>query len=399
MNPLHLIFTNVYDRNRAALRNPRIRRAINQGGTSSSKTYSILQLLIHVATGSKKPLIISIVAESLPHLKRGAMRDFFAILGDAYKEENHNKTNYTYKIGKCIIEFFSADNSTKLRGGRRDILFINECNNITYEAFRELDKRTRIFTFLDFNPTNEFWAHEFLIPFPENDFIHSTYLDARQCLEPSVVKNIESERDKDPNWWNIYGMGLVGKISGLVYPKFNLIDSMPDLARCVEVFGLDFGFSGDPAVLTRHLIVPGQKRIYSDELFYERDLLNAHINQKMLDLKMEKNGFEIFSDSADPKDIADLCTYGWNVLPCIKGPGSVEFGIKKVNEYEQFWTKSSTNCIKEQRNCMYIKDKDGNLTDKITHYWTHGLDSRRYALVTKLYSDDSGYDLEALSQM
>lgn len=266
-----------------------------------------------------------------------------------------------------------------MRGGRRKILFINEANNVTWDAYRELDIRTELFTFMDWNPVSEFWAHQNLIGKPENAYIHSTYLDCLDVLPPEVVKNIESNKDSDPNWWNVYGLGRLGKVGGLVYPLFVQIDEMP---KGDNFYGLDFGFSGDPVALTQHVI--NGENLYSRQLVYECGLTNPDLSILMSQSGLRKHYDEVFADSAEPKSIEELTRMGWNVKPCPKGEGSVEFGHQKVRQLKQHWTKDSLDCIKEQRNFRYIADKNGKLTEKTTHLYSHGLDSRRYAVVEKL---------------
>lgn len=368
--------TRVYEDNAEAWLSGK-RRALNEGGTYSSKTWSILQVLILIAQNAKSRLLTSIVSESSPHLKRGAIRDFFNILDESQdNNRNYNKTEKTYTFGKGIIEFFGADESDKIRGPRRDILFINEANNVPWETARGLDIRTNKFTFCDWNPVGEFWAHEYWINQPENAYIHSTYLDAVDVIPKEVVLNIESNKDKDPNWWNIYGLGLIGKIEGLVYHLFNQVDKLPNQGELI--YGLDFGFSGDPSTLTKHKIFGDE--IYSQELFYERGLTNYDICAKMVELGVIKSD-EIWADSAEPKSIEEIYQQGFNIKGATKGSGSVEYGHQKVRQYKQYWTKDSTNCIKEQRNFRYIPDKNGKLTEKTTHIWSHGMDSRRYAVM------------------
>jgi len=354
------------------------RRALNEGGTYSSKTYSILQLLILIARHAPSKLVISVVSESLPHLKRGAIRDFFNILEESPDNNSHyNKTEQTYSFESGTIEFFGADEADKVRGPRRDILFINEANNVPWETARGLDIRTKLFTFCDWNPVSEFWAHENWIGDPENAYIHSTYLDAMEVLPPEVVANIESNKDKDPNWWNIYGLGLIGKIEGLVYPQFEQIDSLP----LGEVFyGLDWGFAIDPTVLTKNVIL-GDK-LYSQEVFYDKTgLTNDQIARKLSLAGVRKE--PIYPDPNEPKSAEELRRFGFNVIESVKGKGSVEYGIQKVNQFYQYWTKDSVNCIKEQRNFRYLKDRTtGEFTDKTAHNWSHGMDARRYAVAS-----------------
>jgi phage terminase large subunit len=368
--------TNVFERNAEALLKKGIRRALNEGGTASSKTWSIMQLLILIAQNAKRKLLISIVSESLPHLKRGCIRDFKSIMGDNFDDSKYNKSDHIYPFGLGTMEFFPADEPSKMRGGRRDILFINEANNVPYDGYKELDIRTRLFTFLDWNPVSEFWAHEHLLNKPENQYIHSTYLDALHVLPREVIANIESNKS-DPNWWNIYGLGRIGKIEGLVYPHFEQIDKLPD--RGDVIFGLDFGFSGDPASLTKNIITP--QEIYSEELIYETNLTNADISARMTDLGLTKHYDLIGADSAEPKSIEELFRMGWDIKPVSKGPGSVEFGHQVVRQRKQYWTSDSLNCIKEQRNFRYIQDKMGRYTERTTHQFSHGMDSRRYAVM------------------
>jgi len=372
-----LKFTRIFEQNNEAWLSGN-RRALNEGGTASSKTWSILQLLILIAQHAKGQLLISIVSESLPHLKRGAIRDFFRILDESPDNNSHyNKTEQTYTFSNGVIEFFGADESDKVRGPRRDILFLNEANNIPWETARGLDIRTNKFTFADWNPVSEFWVHTNWIGQPENAYIHSTYKDAENVISAEVISNILATGERDPNWANIYIYGRLGRIEGLVYPFFSQVDILPTQGNLV--YGLDFGFSGDPAVLTRHKIFPDE--IYSQELFYEAGLTNQDIAARMGELGVQKRSDEIFADSAEPKSIEEIYRLGFNIKGAAKGPGSVEYGHQKVRQYKQFWTKDSLNCIKEQRNFRYILDKNGKLTEKTTHLYSHGMDSRRYAVM------------------
>jgi len=378
---MEIITTSIYERNARAWLNRKngIRRALNEGGTSSSKTYSILQLLILIAQHAKRKFLISVVSESLPHLKRGCIRDFQAILGDNFQEARWNRTDKIYEFGNGKLEFFSADEPSKLRGGRRDILFINEANNISYDAYRELDVRTRLFVFMDWNPTGEFWAHEKLINKPENVYIHSTYQDCKEVIPPELVHAIELNKDRDLNWWNVYGLGRLGRVEGLVYPLFEQVDSFDG----EEVFyGLDFGFSNDPTALARCMLRGNE--LYTQELIFETGLTNQDIANRMLELGIKKHFDEIFADSAEPKSIEEIYRYGFNIKGAGKGQGSVEYGHQLIRQYKSFWTKDSLNGIKEQRNFRYVQDKNGKLTEKTTHNFSHLMDARRYGVCGKL---------------
>lgn len=365
------------------------RRILHEGGVSSSKTWTILQCLQLIAERAIEPLLISIVSETMPQLKKGAMKDFFDILGESQDNNPYfNKTDHIYRrpAWKGWFEFFGADDADKTRGPRRNILFINEGNRVEWEAARNLDVRTDRLTIVDWNPIGAFWAHEYWLNQPENAYIHSTYLDALAVLSLQQLKDIEFWKDKDPNWWNIYGLGRLGKIEGLVHPYFEQVDVLP---KGNVFYGLDFGFSDDPAVLVA-CVVSGDS-LYSKELIYQTGLTNDVIARNMDLLGIRKNYDEIFADSAEPKSIEEIHLKGFNVKPCEKGKGSVEYGIQKVNQYRQFWTKDSVNCIKEQRNFRYIQDKDGKLTEKTTHKFSHGMDARRYAISSVIIRVSAGF--------
>ena len=378
--------TLVYEKNAQAYLDGK-RHIFNEGGTSSSKTYSIIQLLILITSHSKTPILTSIVAESVPHIKRGTLRDFEAIMGGNFNPSAYNKTDSFYTFpNNSKIEFFSADVPSKLRGGRRDILYINELNNIPYDAYRELDSRTRLLTIGDWNPTSEFFIHQYgLAALPDSAYIHSTYKDALNVIPPEVVKNILDMGSRDPNWANVYLEGRIGKVEGLVYPYFEQINELP--AGGQEFFGLDFGYSNDSTALIR-CIVKGTE-LYCEELIYEAGLTNDAIAHRMDELGVKRNYSEIFADSAEPKSIDEIHAYGFNIKPCPKGSDSVEYGHQRIRQFKQFWTKNSLNCIKEQRNFRYIPDKNGKLTDKTTHAFSHGMDARRYGLIGSEVIPDS----------
>ena len=358
------------------------RRALNEGGTSASKTWSILQLLVIIARIAKEPMLISVVSESLPHVKRSAMRDFFKILGESPDNNPYfNKTDNIYSFGYAQIEFFGADDAGKVSGPRRDILFMVEANHIPWETARGLDIRTKVFTFADWNPTGQFWAHDNWIGQPENVYIHSTYMDALEVIPKQTRKDIESYKDKDPNWFNIFGLGLLGKVEGLVYPLFEQVDKLPE---GLVFYGLDFGFSSDPTVLVKNVLV-GDK-LYSQQMFYDYSgLTNEQIAQRMSLLRIRDE--PIYPDPDEPKSAEELRQKGFNVKETVKGKGSVAFGIQKVNSYYQHWTKDSLDCIKDQRSFRYIRRVDPTtgkeyFSDDTTHQWSHGLDARRYAAAT-----------------
>ena len=353
---------------------------VNQGGTSSTKTYSAIQFFVLRHLYGRFTGLTSFVSESFPHLRRGIMRDFINIMGIYYDPKRFSKTESIYSFDDGEIEFFSADDASKLRGGRRKRLFLNEANNVSGDAFDELDVRTLDFTMIDFNPVSEFWYHEKnLSNDPKTKFIHSTYLDGRPVLPKSTIEKIEARRYRDPNWWNVYGLGKLGNIEGLVYPAFSTCDELP--AGGVRFFGMDFGFTNDPTTLI-HCVIIGDS-LYCDQLIFETGLTNDQIAGRLESLGVRKNYDEIFADAAEPKSIEEIRRRGFNIRPAPKTQDSVSAGIQKVNQYKQSWTKRSIDCIKEQRNHRYIQGSDGKLSNKPMDDFNHGLDGRRYAIFGK----------------
>ena len=354
-----------------------------QGGSSSSKTYSTLQLLILIA--AKHPnLLISVVAESLPHLKRGAMRDFQNILLDEgiYAEKNHNRTDNTFIIGKSKIEFFSADSPDKLRGGRRDYLFINECNNLRYEAFNQLEIRTKQRVFLDYNPVAEFWVHEHLLGKDGVKYIQSTYKD-NEYLDDKIVKAIERRRDSDPNWWRVYGLGEVGRAEGLIFNNWDVIDTMPNSK--LLGYGLDFGYTNDPSALIEVRFAEGT--IYLNELVYDTGLTNDDLYVLAKKNKLDMQSYT-YADSAEPKSIEELYRLGWRgCKSVIKGKDSIRNGIQVMQKYNIRITKDSTNLIKEFRNYSWAEDKYGEALNKPIDNWNHAIDAVRYCCMMTLGSE------------
>lgn len=352
------------------------RMITNQGGTSSSKTYSILQLLVIIAQSSKTKLLISIVSETFPHLKRGAMRDFFNIIEPWYDVSHHNKTDNIYTLGKCEVEFFAADEQSKLRGARRDILFINEANNIPRLAFDQLEVRTRKAVFIDFNPVSRFWAHEM-----ENDpgvvFIRSTYKD-NDHLGERVIQSIESRKDKDPNWWRVYGLGEVGMVEGLVFNNWMQIESFPeDMSYWC---GMDFGYTNDPSTLIK-MAVRGDE-LYIDEVIYQTGLTNPDLAKMIINSTVKYT--PVYSDSAEPKSRDEIYAYGVNIHSVKKGADSIRNGIDILHRYNMRVTKRSVNLIKELRNYSWEKNKNGDILPKPVDLFNDCIDALRYGAMMKL---------------
>ncbi len=353
-------------------------RAVS-GGTSASKTISILMVLIDYAQSTKTPKLISVVSESIPHLKRGAMRDFENILKEQgyWDESAWNRTDfiYTFHTGSKI-EFFGADSPDKVRGPRRDVLYINEANNVDYSAFDQLEVRTKGFIFLDWNPVGSFWFYEEVLPnrSKDIDFITLTYKD-NEALAQSIVESIEA-RQPNARWWKVYGLGELGENDERIYTGWALIDDIPHEARLIR-YGLDFGYTIDPTAIVAVYEHNGGYII--DEVCYQKGLSNKSI----ADILNNHPQAIVFADSAEPKSIDEIRSYGIGIYPAQKGPGSVFQGIQNVQSKRISITNRSINTIKAYRNYNFRVDKQTgkptNDPDDSVHEWSNSMDAIRYA--------------------
>lgn len=354
------------------------RLRIVQGGARAGKSISILLILIDIAQ-SVEEKVISVVSETVPHLKRGVIRDFLDIMQSHryYKDAAWNKTDFIYKFDTgSIIEFFSADQSDKVRGPSRNILFINECNNIPNETFVQLSIRTSDYIYLDYNPTNEFWVHSDILPNDKSryDFDIITYLD-NEMIPEEIKKEIES-RKGNKNFWKVYGLGQLGETEGKIYTDWAIIDEIPHEARLIR-YGLDFGYTNDPTAIVAIYEYNGGYII--DEVCYQKGMSNKAIADLLNNLPKAL----VMADSAEPKSIDELKLYGINVLGSFKGPGSVYQGIQYVQQQRISLTKHSINTIKAYRNYMFMVDRDGHITnnpDDTIHEWSNSMDATRYGL-------------------
>ena len=368
--------------------NLRKRIRIVQGGTSSSKTFSIIPLLIDYAIAKPKSEI-SIVSESIPHLRRGALKDFIKIMDwtHIFREEQFNRSTLRYDFTNgSYIEFFSADQSDKLRGARRDVLFVNECNNITFESYHQLAIRTRRFIYLDYNPTSEFWVHKELLSDADAEMIILTYKD-NEALDNELVKEIEKARDRAKestywaNWWKVYGLGQIGVIDGVIFSNWNIVKQIPENAELLG-YGLDFGFTNDPTALIS--VYKFNSELYIKELIYKTRLTNNDIVQIMREIGVDKYK-DIIADSAEPKSIEDIYRGGFrNIYGAKKGADSIRNSIDKLQRYKINITEDSTNLIKEFRGYVWTKDKNGNQTGEPIGINDHAIAALRYFALNKL---------------
>ena len=362
----------------------------SEGGTRSGKTYANLQLLDIIAEAEKTPTITSVVSETLPHLKRGAIRDFQAILqgDDRWDDGAWSKTEFIYTFPNgSIMEFFGVDNAAKVHGPARDRLFINEAQNVPWEAARQLMVRTKGLVMWDYNPTHRFWAHAKFENDPRCQHVHTTYKD-NDRLAKAIVEEIERNKD-DKNWWRVYGQGLVGVLEGLIYPEFTQVDALPDPAGYKETWGVDFGFTNDPTAIIRCLIHTGRKEIWLDEVAYERGLQNPDIAAILKAQGVRRDGPVVYADAAEPKSIAEVGSYGLNVVKCDK-TARIKEQVGFIGGFRLYVTKRSVNLIKELRNYQWAKTSAGVLTNEPVDVWNHACDAFRYGVYTPLSNFTSG---------
>jgi len=354
------------------------------GGTSASKTISILLWLIQRAQQNQGELL-SVVSATFPHLKRGAMRDFLSVMEQHhyYQDSCWNKTDaiYTFPTGSKI-EFFSADQPDKVRGPRRDILFINEANNVSYETYTQLEIRTNKTIWLDWNPVSEFWFYTELKDKPGVDFIILTYKD-NDALAPAIIESIESRRS-NINWWKVYGEGQLGVLEGRIYTGWRGdVEEIPYEARLIR-YGLDFGYTNDPAAIVAIYEYNGGYIL--DEICYRKGMSNKDLADVLKNLPEAL----VMADSAEPKSIEEINQYGISILAVDKGKDSVRHGISFVQDQRISVTKRSLNLWKEYEQYMWLTDKNGTNINEPQDFGNHSLDAVRYAIASNKPSIDEG---------
>jgi phage terminase large subunit len=361
------------------------RLRVVQGGTSASKTVSILIFLIAMAQTDKKETLTSVVSESFPHLRRGAMRDFLMIMKEQgyFRDALWNKTEsvYTFETGSKI-EFFSADQPDKLRGARRDRLFLNEANNINFDAFEQLEVRTKDFIYIDYNPTSEFWGISGLESRDDVERIILTYKD-NEALSNEIIKSIEQRRERK-NWWKVYGLGELGEIEGKIFKDWQIIDEVPHHAR-LERYGLDFGYSNDPSAIVAVYYYNGGYIL--DEIAFRTGMNNRIIADTIIN---QERPALVVADSAEPKSIDEIKERGVDIVGVSKTKGESKsdnfqkWSIELVQDQRISVTKRSLNVIKEYRNFMWETDKDGKILNVPEHEYSHSMKAVIYAMVNLL---------------
>ena len=368
--------------------NASTRIVVNQGGTRSSKTYSLAQLIILKALQSKGK-VYTICRKTLPALKGTAYRDFFNILEshNLYNPDKHNKSELTYRLNGNEIEFISVDMPQKIRGRKRNILWLNEANEFAFEDWVQLSLRTTEKIYLDFNPSDPYsWIYDNVINRDDCTFIKSTYLD-NPFLPEETIKEIERLKDLDSNYWQVYGKGEIGSMSEQVFRQFELCNSIPTEATLIAL-GLDWGYSNDPTAIVE--VYKLNDDLYINELLYAKGLTNQDIGNKLRELNITRQ-IEIIGDSAEPKSIEEVHRLGFNIKGAKKGADSVNMGIDVLRRFKLHITKNSTNAINEFKYYKWLVDKNGQVINKpATNQADHLIDAIRYVALNKLTTNYSG---------
>lgn len=353
----------------------------NKGGTRSGKTYSTMCLLCFIAAYAEYAVNIDIVSESIPHLKRGALKDFEDIMEAMRLEDgvdyvsNLSDHRYTFRNG-VQMQFFSADDWGKVKGSKRDILFINESNRLPHETFRQLAVRTSQTIFMDWNPDSEYWYEQQGYSTRETtQEIHSTYLD-NPYLTDIQIAEIEANKG-DTNWWKVYGLGETGTRQGVIYTNWTRCKAIPNKAKHIGR-GLDFGFASDPTAIVDVYLSNGE--LYIDELCYQKGMTNDKIAERLRGLE----GWTV-ADSAEPKSIQEIHNYGIRIEPCVKGQDSIRAGIDVVSRYRLNVTEKSLNLQNELRNYRWKEDKiTGETLNEPVDKFNHAMDALRYICAARL---------------
>jgi phage terminase large subunit len=365
----------------------RARVQVHQGGTRSGKTYSILLGLVEFcAKNQNGGRVVTICRKTFPSLRASAMRDFFQILSseNLYDPRNHNKSDGTYNLFGNVVEFISIDQPQRIRGRKRDVLFINEANELALEDWRQLILRTTYRAILDYNPSDEeHWIYDHVLTRDDVEFFQTTYLD-NPFLEPEVVTEIERLKDTDPNYWRVFGQGERGINTTAVFTTWTP-EEVPQGAKLIA-YGLDWGFTNDPTALVA--VYKLDHHLYLDQLIYQGGLTNPDIAELIREKITDRT--EIIADSAEPKSIEELYRYGFNVKPAHKGPDSIRAGIDVMKRHVLHPTPGSTDLIRELRNYRWQTDKNDKPLNQPIDAHNHALDAVRYVCLNKLARNNHG---------
>lgn len=372
------------------------RKKIIQGGSSAGKTIAILIILIDRCI-REHGLEVSVISESIPHLKKGALKDFQKIMKKTGRwiEANYNATDrkYYFKKGtpeESYMEFFSPES---VLGSRRHVLYVNEANNIFYNDYHQLASRTEKDIYIDFNPATEFWAHTEVLPEADAEMLVITYRD-NQGRPSNVDTDFDIARQKAArekaqglpitsywqNYEQVYIEGLTGNLQGVVFNNWEQIESIPIEAEFIAN-GQDYGFTNDPSAVVA--VYQSGNNLYLDELLYETGLLTAEIIAKYPSIGVTPYQ-RLVPDSAEPKSNEEARRAGYSIDPARKGPDSVRASINKLQEYRIFVTRRSTNLIKELRAYRWKVDQSGKALNEPVDFMNHGIDAVRYVALNCL---------------
>lgn len=359
-----------------------VRVFVNQGGTSSGKTYCIMQRLIVIADSAPN-LVITVAGQDLPNLKVGALRDMRTIIAGSpilAKEWEENKTDHYFTANNgSVIEFRSYENEQDAKSGKRDYLFVNEANGVPYEVYWQLQIRTFRQVFIDYNPTARFWVHDKVIG---REGVRLIITDHRHNHFLSEADHHRIESISDPELWKVYARGKTGKLTGLIIRDWQTCDTMPPLQECkMRCFGLDFGFTNDPTALEEVRLAHGE--LYIREHIYETGLTNADIVKRCKAAGITRNDL-IIADCAEPKSIQEMRAGGLWVVPSPKGADSITTGLDILRRYKWNITADARGLIDNVKRYRWAKDRDGNDTNKPIDNFNHGIDAVRYVALYKL---------------
>lgn len=363
--------------------NARKKIVVNQGGTRSGKTYSILQLIILYWCKKNTGLTISVVRKTLNSIRTTCLKDFKEILESIgeWDDEAFSKSNLTYKYRGNTIEFIGMDNASKKRGAKRDILYINEANELAYEDWVQLIMRTTTKCYIDYNPSDEYhWIYDKVIPRDDCEFIRSTYLDNFDFLPSEIIKEIERFKDTDEDYWKIYGLGETASASNTIYSKWNFCKK-EDILKAISSggvirYGLDFGFN-HPTSLVR--VVELENDIYIEDLIYQSGLTTADLIKKMRECNLLPDD-EIFADCARPDTIEEINRTGlFNVKSADK---AVKDGIMYVKSKVIHVESGSVGTLKEIKAYRWKILHTGVNTDEPVKLYDDAMDAIRYAVYT-----------------
>lgn len=380
--------TKVFSDLLAAYTDPAVRGILLEGSARSSKTFSTLQLLDRIGRRVKRPHLTSVVSETMPHLRRGAITDFKNILqmDNVWQSDAWHDTNKMYTYGRGQIEFFSVDDMRKVLGPARQDLYINEAINISdYDIYRQLAIRTTGKIIIDYNPAYEFWAHTKLQNRDDFVTIRSTYKD-NDMLSAAQVAEIEANIDIDPEWYKVYGLGLLGSKKGLVIQNWDIVNDLPPRSTWKHAYiGIDFGWSAPSAVM---LVVVGERgEVWIDELLYARQQDTPDMAKAIKDNNLQH--LECICDEAEPRTIKDLKGQGIKAIPT--KTKEIQLGIAIMNRFKKHYTARSLNSIYENRNYRYPTDENGELGQIPIKAHGHAKDAERYVFLNKLSNISAGF--------